>query len=69
MCPPVVEDVVCPGEGSGGGGSSTVPGWFHQLKLLPTQFGWPGFESGSHDLGHTPPDGEFRSRAAVHANH
>ena len=69
MCPPVVGDDVCPGEGSGGGGSSAVPGWYRQLKLLPTQSWWPGFESESHDLDHTPPDGEFRFHAAVRAKH
>ena len=30
---------------------------------------WPGSESGCHDPGRTPPDGESRSHAAVRAKH
>jgi hypothetical protein len=37
MCPPVVDDVVYPGEGSGRHGASTVPEWCLQLKLWPTR--------------------------------
>jgi hypothetical protein len=31
-CPPGVDDVVCPGEGSDRRGASTVLGWCLQLK-------------------------------------
>jgi hypothetical protein len=67
--PPGVDDVVCPGEGSGCRGASTVPGWFRQSKPLPIHFWWHDSGLGCRGPCRTLPGGGSRSRVVVHTRH
>jgi hypothetical protein len=65
MCPPVVDEDVCPGEGSCYRGASTVPGLCHQSKPLPIQLWWPDSAQERRDLDHILPGARSRSHVVV----
>jgi hypothetical protein len=67
MCPPVIDDDACPGEGSCCRGASTVPGLCHQSKPLPTQFWWPDSAREHRDPDHILPSVGSHSQVVVHA--